>query len=148
MLFCRITLLAIFLLSSLNFAQGSQGSNENSEILAPLGTKNLSVSIIELIANPEKYNGKAIQVEGFLNIEFEGTALYLHKEDLDYSISKNAIWVSFKSKEEVFELKDKFGRKYVLLEGTFSSESNGHFGLFSGSIRDITRLDILEKRGN
>ena len=38
-----------------------------------------SVSLIRLIANPEKYHGKKIQVTGYINLEFEGDAIYLHK---------------------------------------------------------------------
>jgi hypothetical protein len=40
-------------------------------------TEPLHVSLIQLIANPEKYDGKQVAVVGFLRLEFEGNALYL-----------------------------------------------------------------------
>jgi len=55
----------------------------------------LEVSLIKLIATPEKYNGKRIQVIGYLHLEFEGNAIYLHKEDEEAGLSKNGFWVNF-----------------------------------------------------
>jgi hypothetical protein len=52
------------------------------------------VSIVQLIANPERYDGKRVQFIGFLRIEFEGTAVYLHREDYEWGIGKNALWIN------------------------------------------------------
>jgi hypothetical protein len=38
--------------------------------------------MIQLIANPQAWDGKHVRVIGFLRLEFEGDALYLHREDL------------------------------------------------------------------
>ena len=54
-----------------------------------------NVSLVKLIANPEKYNGKRIQVIGYLHLEFEGNAIYLHEEDFKRRISANSFWVEF-----------------------------------------------------
>lgn len=32
--------------------------------------------------------------------------------------------------------------KYVIIEGIFVSNSNGHLDLYSGTIKDITRINI------
>jgi hypothetical protein len=37
------------------------------------------VSLIQLIATPERYHGKFVEVIGYMNLEFEGNAIYLHK---------------------------------------------------------------------
>jgi hypothetical protein len=52
------------------------------------------VSLIHLIANPEAFDGKPVSVMGFFRYEFEGTALYVHREDYEHALSKNGIWVA------------------------------------------------------
>ncbi|WP_183562594.1 hypothetical protein [Mucilaginibacter sp. SP1R1] len=106
--------------------------------------EDLQVSLINLIANPDKYNGKKIRVIGYLHLEFEGNALYLHKEDYDHAMNKNSIWVSIGPKHpEVSNLK-QYSDHYVIMEGTYDSRMNGHMAMNSGSIKDVTRLDIWD----
>lgn len=95
------------------------------------------VSLVQLIANPNEYDGKFVRVIGFVSVEFEGTAVYLHQEDFKYDITQNAIWL-----EMDFERNKKLNQRYVLIEGTFDANHNGHKGLFSGSIKDIKRLQV------
>ncbi len=106
-------------------------------------TRPESVSLIQLIANPDKYDGHQVRVIGFVRIEFEGNAVYLHEEDDKYAISDNALWLSLpntKSKEE-YERYHALDGKYVIIEGVFSSKNRGQMGMFSGSIGHITRFD-------
>lgn len=99
----------------------------------------VDVSIVQLIATPERFDGKMIRVIGFLHLEFEGNALYLHETDFCHSISANAVWVAvgWPPKDEQMARSNS----YVLLEGRFDAQSKGHFGMFSGSIRDVSRLN-------
>ncbi|MBF9140172.1 hypothetical protein [Hymenobacter properus] len=69
-----------------------------SEAVALAPSDEFDVSLVKLIANPEKYDGKTIQVIGFLNLEFEGDAIYLHKEDFDQGLTRNGFWESFSEK--------------------------------------------------
>jgi hypothetical protein len=71
---------------------GSAGS-----ISASLGN---SVSIVQLIATPEKYDGKVVQVMGFLRLEFEGNAIYLHEDDYTHAIYKNGLMIVINSNIE------------------------------------------------
>jgi hypothetical protein len=48
----------------------------------------VSVSIVQLIANPKAYHAKFVRVVGFVSVRFEGTAVYLHEEDYKRGISK------------------------------------------------------------
>jgi hypothetical protein len=93
------------------------------------------VSLVQLIANPREYDGKLVRVIGFVSVEFEGTAVYLHQEDYKHDITQNAIWL-----EMDVERNKKINQRYVLIEGTFDANHNGHKGLFNGSIKDINRL--------
>src|SRR5947209_18694060 len=51
------------------------------------------VSLIQLIANPQAYDGKTVRIIGFLHLEFEGNVIYLHNEDFRYGIEKNGLWI-------------------------------------------------------
>ena len=51
----------------------------------------MEVSIIELIANPSRFNKKPVRVLGYLDIEFEGEALYLHEEDYKHRLTRNGL---------------------------------------------------------
>ncbi len=99
------------------------------------------VSLVQLIATPEKYHGKRMQVIGYLHLEFEGDAIYLHKEDYDHGIEANAIWVNFADKLEKKKNTKDYSDKYVIILGTFNMNDRGHLGLFSGTFDNIVRLD-------
>lgn len=96
------------------------------------------VSLVSLIANPEKYEGQRIAVAGFLHIEFEGTAIYLHQDDYVYGISQNGIWVFLP--ENLDSISDFPGscqsNRYVQIVGRFSSKFKGHMGAWGGSIQN------------
>ena len=93
------------------------------------------VSIINLISNPEQYNGKKVIITGYLNMEFEENGIYLSKEDYINSIYKNGLWCNIDTGKH-----SKFNKKYVVMEGIFNARMTGHMGLWSGSIEDISRV--------
>jgi hypothetical protein len=103
------------------------------------------VSIVSLIAAPDRFNGKRIQVIGFTHFEFEGNAVYLSREDYRYGLDKNGIWLSM-NKSHIDKQKE-LNDSYVIVEGTFNAEHKGHFGFFSGSIENITLLKRWAKVG-
>jgi len=98
------------------------------------------VSLVQLIANPKDFDGKVVQVCGVVRLEFEDKAIYLHSDDLKYSLTKNGLWLDTPSTQ-----KQKFNGKYVLLEGTFNAASKGHRDLWSGSLERISRIRLLRE---
>jgi hypothetical protein len=98
----------------------------------------LDVSMIQLIATPEKFNGKIVRVFGYLHLEFEGDGLYLHKDDEREGLTRNGIW--FDRSPEVEATPKRFTDHYVLVEGRFDAQGHGHMGLWSGTITGITRV--------
>lgn len=103
-----------------------------------------NIPLIRLIANPEKYQGKTIQIRGYLNLEFEGNAIYFHEEDYVRSLTENSLWVEFS--KDITEKKNinDYSKKYVIIVGTFEMNSRGHMGIFGGTIKNITRLDYWD----
>lgn len=59
--------------------------------------------MISIIANPELYDGKNVQVCGVLHLNYEDIALYLTKEDADYIRSENALCVAFSEDTVTFQ---------------------------------------------
>lgn len=97
----------------------------------------VDVTMVQLIANPEGFDGKLIRVIGFLRLQFEGTVLYLHREDYERSIG-NGIWVD--ATPEMWK-ESAMNSKYVLLEGVFSSRYRGHMDTWRGTITNIRRAE-------
>lgn len=92
-----------------------------------------SVSIVELIANPRIYDGKLVQVIGWLHLEFEGDGIYLHQEDAAAGIHHNGLWVEFAGERPG----GACAGGYANVIGTFNAGNRGHRGAWSGSIENI-----------
>lgn len=98
------------------------------------------VSLVQLIANPDSFDGKLIQVVGYLTIEFESVELYLHREDAEHALYKNGVWVEL-SRAEIKKY-STMSLKYVIVEGVFDSKQLGHMGSTSGTIVKLHRLEV------
>ena len=98
------------------------------------------VSLIQLIATPEKFEGHRVQVEGFCRFVFEEHSLYLHREDSELLNTLNAVWLD--TSESHGDLNDSF----VRVAGTFTQKGRGHLGMWPGSLVRITRLERARTR--
>jgi len=100
------------------------------------------VSLIKLLGDSKEYNGRKVRVIGYLNLEFEGNCLYVHKEDYDRSIYKNGLWVAMSRDSIRLPAIKKCIKQYVVMEGTFDANNLGHRASFSGAIKNVTRLEV------
>jgi hypothetical protein len=100
-----------------------------------------NVSVVQLIANPQAYDNKPIQIIGFLRLEFEGDAIYLHREDYERGISQDGLWID-RPKDMTKEQINAANTKYVICAGTFHASGHGHMGMFSGEITGVSRLQV------
>jgi hypothetical protein len=100
-----------------------------------------SVSLINLIATPARFNGRRVRVIGYLHLEFEGDAIYLDQESFDNGVDANAIWVNLPAWATVSKTQP-LNDKYVLIQGQFDASDHGHMGQFAGSIDQIERLEL------
>ncbi|HSE21615.1 MAG TPA: hypothetical protein VLB68_08140 [Pyrinomonadaceae bacterium] len=94
------------------------------------------ISMVQLLGQPEKYSGRKVQVIGLVHFEFEGNAIYLSREDYEYGIVTNAFWLALSDSVQTKDVNDS----YALVEGTFNPNMKGHFGVWNGSIENITLL--------
>jgi hypothetical protein len=73
-------------------------------------------------------------------LQFEGNALYMHETDYKNGITKNGLWVALN--QNVKQKARKFSGHYVIALGTFDAKDKGHMGAWSGSIKNITAVDL------
>lgn len=106
--------------------------------------KATSVSFIQLISNPEKFEGKLLRVSGFMHVKPEDIGLYFSKESADYLLGES-IWISFDSsfiKKNSIRL---FDAKYVELVGIYDKNERGHISGFQGSLKSVSQIRKLKK---
>lgn len=101
------------------------------------------LSLIELIARPEIYDGRRVLVKGFASLEFEDNGLYVSREDATVPIRKNGVWIDPPPATAEGSQLFLWNRRYVMVEGQFSAVDTGHMGLWSGSISDISRYRAI-----
>ena len=101
------------------------------------------VTIIQLIATPEKYDGQLVRVIGVGNLEFEGNCISLSKQDLKYGVG-HSIWIELGEKAISYEEAKNFNGEYVIVEGIFDKDDCGHMDMFCGSIKNISRYDLWD----
>jgi hypothetical protein len=106
----------------------------------------LAVSLVQLIATPEAFDGKYVRVQGFVRLEHEGTAIYLHREDAEHMLTKNGLWLVASDMPTEGSREAQVQDRYALIEGRFSAKKHGHRDLWSGSVEDITRMVPWEIR--
>ena len=91
-----------------------------------------SVSLIALIATPDRYHGKQVTVSGFMYLQRERNALYVTKSDFQHALFKNAIYLQISN--EAFERIYPLNGCYVEVRGRFDGKNTGHVGAFSGEL--------------
>ena len=98
------------------------------------------LSLLQLIATPHAFDGNYVRVHGFVRIEHEGTAIYLHREDWEHVLTNNGLWLVANDATPEGSKEAMVNDRYALIEGRFNAKRNGHMGLWSGSIEEITRM--------
>jgi hypothetical protein len=93
-------------------------------------------SLIELISSPERFRGLWVRVIGYVVLEFEGNAVYMHEEDFVHGIMRNALWLEVSSNGPPTLARPG----YAIVEGRFAADVHGHMGLFSGALTELRRI--------
>ncbi len=99
-------------------------------------------NLIELMANPRKFDGTLVTVHGYLVMSESGhdisaSFLYLYKEDAD-NLLDNAILVV--PSKDMQSNKDKINRTYVTLTGRFHAVPAGQGS--ATSIKEIVSCTV------
>lgn len=108
-----------------------------ADVGAPNKATPVVVSLMALLARSESFNEVVVTTQGFLTLEFEGTALYLNASDWKAGLLLNAVDVTLLEQQDV-RWKD-CDRSYVDITGTFIADKGTH-GLYSGTIKRVTEI--------
>lgn len=100
----------------------------------------MHVSMIQLVASPERFEGKRVQLLGYCRFGFEEHSLYLHREDSLLLNTANAVWL------DTTERREDLNETFVRVEGTFTARDHGHLGLWPGALVQISRLERAKTR--
>ncbi len=139
-----ITLAVVFaVLLGIKIYQDKLVESDHSKGPSPANQYAEDVTMIQLIATPEKYDGQLVRVIGVGNLEFEGNCISLSKEDLKYRVG-NSIWIELGEKAISYEEAQKFNGEYVIIEGIFDKDDCGHLDMFCGSIKNISRYELWD----
>ena len=107
------------------------------------------VSVVELIASPERWSGKEISVVGFGVFEYEGDSVYFHKEDYFLALNQNAVALEFRYNRD-HTLIDKsiklkgLNKSYIRVAGTFVARPPGEPYMSGETAGGITNICFVE----
>ena len=101
-----------------------------------------SISLINLIATPERYEKKKVVVSGWINLNLEDMTLCLAKV---VPSGKECVWIELEDGNmEAFKKRlsqwQQHDGKLVVVHGVFNKENQGHFGGSSGALEKIERI--------
>lgn len=100
----------------------------------------LRLSLVQLITNPERYDGKLVSVVGYLSFGSEGDGLYLHKEDYDNGINADGLTVD--RTKQMLKDREKLYDNYVLIVGMFRRQALPAIYVSTGRITDVKRCEL------
>jgi hypothetical protein len=104
------------------------------------------VSLVSLIATPAAYQGRRIQVAGYLTTaHFEDCALYLSRDDFDRGITTNAIRVRWKGclpdADRRAHPESLLRGQFATVEGTFRDTAKSSTAPYAGEVYEISRIE-------
>jgi hypothetical protein len=97
------------------------------------------VSLVSLLAAPERYDGRKVEVEGFVTLDFEDSSLHLDEAAYKAGLRRNAIWLD-RPKWLKATATHRLNRRYGEVAGTFDASASGHMGLYSGALTHLRRI--------
>lgn len=117
-------------------------------LAAPVTKCGERVSLAKLIANPDKYHGKAMWVVAHITIDFENmtacpsenetqmnSCLWLNIDDGSYKTEQD-----YPRYEAMLQNWKRFDRQTVAIHATFDKGEKGHFSMWPGGLRNVTEV--------
>ena len=98
--------------------------------------KTENVSMIQILADPEKYDGKRIRFVGYLVDEFECHAVFLSQESYVHLIMEQSIFLS----HDFGKHRGLVHKRYCQVEGTYKAVPKGYMQANNGSLEDVSRV--------
>ena len=110
------------------------------------------VSIIQLVANPDRYHLTVVEVQAYATVRHEGNQLCAVEKPAS---TKDCLWLQYddgpyetdadlaRFDRAKARWEQEFNGKRISVVGTFNRDRTGHEALWSGGIEKITRVSEL-----
>ena len=93
--------------------------------------------MVRILANPQPMDGRSVGVAGYLHLGFEADYLCLHKDDIDYWMVPNCVWVDVPQREDL----QAFSNQYVVVQGVL----DGHpMNLSQARIEKVRSITLMK----
>lgn len=106
------------------------------------------ISLIQLMAHPERFDGRTVILMGYLKIRGTDSALFVSRQDLEDGLTFNSVGITNGGNEEFLQKSND--QKAVLVEATFEADPDapglGH--ATAGQLIKIRNLSVLPKLAN
>lgn len=109
------------------------------------------VSLVELLAVPEKFDKKKVIVVGFFaRTDFEDSSLYLTEADAEVRNRPSSIWVGGFRDERIedYDVVKSRNNAFLKVGGEFRKGPAGHMGLWSGEVANVDFITIQVRHSN
>ena len=131
----RAAALSLGLLSAASLSPGAQEASPDRA--TP------SVSLVRLLGTPHEFSDKRVSVAGYCHLEFEGDALYIHREDYVHRLFANAVVLDLGATDRR-TIGDRSDR-HVIVEGTFVARKAYDMGSWGGTLK-VESIWVLPPR--
>lgn len=133
-IFARLAVGAMFC-ALVPHAQAQWGEPLNCDDPGHNGSCGLyGISLVQLIANPEKYDGKRVRVAGYVHFDTNASGIYLHREDEEHHLLKNGLWIQLAEGVSGSDCQDG----YAVVVGTYRARNTAHRA-WGGILTEVTR---------
>ncbi len=104
-------------------------------------------SLLQVLAAPERYDGKTVALIGYCSAEFENVAIYLQADDSRNAHFPNGVWLDV---DDLLYAGSKPVKGSCRVSGTYSATRKGHMSYFTGTLTKVQRYEKWpppQKRG-
>jgi hypothetical protein len=102
-----------------------------------------TVPMRQLLAEPERFEGQRVRVNGFLRLEFRAHALYLERNDYNSAVAKHSLKLDLRDGQ--LRSLSRLNNGRVLVEGTFRRSEGDNAAAAPGSLHHITWVGMARK---
>ena len=106
------------------------------------------VPLGKLVANPDKYHGKAMWVVAYITIDFENMTACPSENKTQM---KSCLWLnigdgSYKTEQDypryeaMLQNWKRFDRQTVAIRATFDKDEKGYFSMWPGGLKNVTEV--------
>jgi hypothetical protein len=96
------------------------------------------VAMRDIFTDPPAFEGRKVRVAGFLGLDADGKALYMNRDDFNRSAAGHALRLDLTNAQ--LRSLSKLNNGRVLVEGTFSTNTNVDGTRWPGALKQVVRI--------